>query len=381
MSSPLLIQMALQSGRKLDHTCEAFKINTSKSKRYPNLVQFKYDQLASDMTDMLVRQCRGVILDEKNNWACVARPFDKFFNIEEERAAKIDWASARVQEKLDGSLMIMYYYDYGWHIATSGICDASGPVGDPYLSNMTFHDLFWRTFSEKKYIVPTAWKAYTFMFELMTPYNKVVVQHKVCDLKLIGLRHTSSGTEWPLSTVKGMFEPTITYSFNNLDQIIETFNTMKPLEQEGYVVIDKHWNRVKIKHPGYVALHHMRSAFSLRYAVELVRKGDIDEIIAYFPEWKELLLSIRSKYETMIADIYNVYGSIKDITDQKEFAVKAGEYAFAGILFWLRSGKFKTVQEGLNQMHIDRLIRLLKLDKDQFSVTGNIKESSITTAA
>jgi len=156
---------------------------------------------------------------------------------------------------------------------------------------------------------------------------------------------------------------------------------MKPLEQEGYVVIDKHWNRVKIKHPGYVALHHMRSAFSLRYAVELVRKGDIDEIIAYFPEWKELLLSIRSKYETMIADIYNVYGSIKDITDQKEFAVKAGEYAFAGILFWLRSGKFKTVQEGLNQMHIDRLIRLLKLDKDQFSVTGNIKESSITTAA
>ena len=369
--------MALQSGRKLDHVCNAFKLDINRSKRYPNLVQFKYNQLASDMSDMLVKQCRGVILDEKNNWAVIARPFDKFFNLEEERAAKIDWASMRVYEKLDGSLIILYYYDYGWHVATSGSCDASGQVND-LLGDMTYHGLFWRTFFEKKYIVPTAYKNYTFMFELMTPYNKVVVQHEKPDLKLIGLRHISSGVEWPINIVANQYELVKQFNMSSQADIIESFNTMEPLKQEGYVLVDKNWNRVKVKHPGYVALHHMKAAFSLRYATELVRKGDIDEIIAYFPEWKDLLTSIRSKYDEMIKTIEDTYERIKDITDQKEFAMQVKGYQYAGILFWLRSGKFKTAQEGLQEMHIDRLIRLLNLNKEELlNATRKITSNSI----
>jgi tRNA splicing ligase len=53
----------------------------------------------------VVQECRGLILDESANWRIVAFPYTKFFNYGEEHAASIDWSTACVQEKLDGSLM------------------------------------------------------------------------------------------------------------------------------------------------------------------------------------------------------------------------------------------------------------------------------------
>jgi hypothetical protein len=54
------------------------------------------------MHEPIVRESRGVILDEADDWRVVARAFDKFFNYGESGADEIDWGTARVQEKVDG---------------------------------------------------------------------------------------------------------------------------------------------------------------------------------------------------------------------------------------------------------------------------------------
>ena len=86
---------------------------------------FKYNQIESDFEYQLVREARGIILREKV-WKVVCRPFDKFFNYGEQFSdvRLIDWEHVYVQQKVDGSL-IKIWYDFGrWHISTNGSIDA-----------------------------------------------------------------------------------------------------------------------------------------------------------------------------------------------------------------------------------------------------------------
>ena len=61
----------------------------------------KYSQIDSNFSYKIVRQCRGIILEKGSN-KVVARAFDKFFNMPEVHADKVDFATASVQEKVDG---------------------------------------------------------------------------------------------------------------------------------------------------------------------------------------------------------------------------------------------------------------------------------------
>jgi RNA ligase len=57
--------------------------------------------------DEVTLQCRGLITDDKGN--VVARPFKKFFNMEENRHTPTQ--EFEVFEKMDGSLGIMFLYN------------------------------------------------------------------------------------------------------------------------------------------------------------------------------------------------------------------------------------------------------------------------------
>jgi hypothetical protein len=72
-------------------------------KVYPLKILLKYNQLVSPtlMSFPEIQDCRGIIL-EKGTWKVMSLAFRKFFNAEESNAAKIDWNTASVLEKLDG---------------------------------------------------------------------------------------------------------------------------------------------------------------------------------------------------------------------------------------------------------------------------------------
>lgn len=124
----LAVQHHLRSGGTIDDLLREHGIKSRRHSKHENLVLLKYNQVESDFRKPIVRECRGLVLDEADDWRVVCRAFDKFFNYGEPGAAEIDWGTARVQEKLDGSLTTLYSYAGRWHVATSGSPDAAGDV-------------------------------------------------------------------------------------------------------------------------------------------------------------------------------------------------------------------------------------------------------------
>ena len=112
----------------LEKAIETFKLKT---RVYENKILLKYDQLASPtiMANKEAQECRGLIL-EKDTWNVMSLAFTKFFNSEEGNAHKIDWNTAHVLEKIDGSC-IQVYYDAQkgvWFAGTTGTAEGEGEV-------------------------------------------------------------------------------------------------------------------------------------------------------------------------------------------------------------------------------------------------------------
>ena len=60
-----------------------------------------------DFSNPIVQESRGIILD-LDNLEVVCWPFRKFGNYNESYADKIDWNTARVQDKIDGSIIKLW---------------------------------------------------------------------------------------------------------------------------------------------------------------------------------------------------------------------------------------------------------------------------------
>lgn len=320
---------------------------------YPNLLLLKYDMIDSPMGEDIVQECRGLILDTADDFKPVAWPFGKFFNHGEGHADEIDWRTARVQEKLDGSLCTIWWYDNQWHVSTTGSPDAGGQVGDfPF----TFKELFWRTFEECGYAVPPEdFRDFSFMFELTTKYNRVVVVHDHPRVTLLAVRNRVTGQEMDPETFLKMYGVVGTFPLNSFENIIDTFRTLDPLHTEGYVVVDASFRRVKVKHPGYVSLHHLKEGATSKNFLNIIRSGERTEFLTYFPEWSEEFLAIQAKYDELVAHLETEYEEIKHIESQKDFALLATKTRCPGALFQVRKGYVKTIKDYLAGITIDSL--------------------------
>jgi len=65
----------------IDAVKTKFSVATCRHKKHPHLVLFKYDQINSPFNSKVVKNCRGIILDESDDWRIVSYPYDKFFNV------------------------------------------------------------------------------------------------------------------------------------------------------------------------------------------------------------------------------------------------------------------------------------------------------------
>lgn len=127
----------------IEKTINDFKLKT---RDYPSKILLKYDQLVSPTLMALpeMQDCRGIIL-EKGTWKVLSLAFRKFFNSEEGNAHKIDWTTARVLEKLDGTLIQLYWDEskQTWFAGTTGTAEGEGEVNNKM--GTTFNDLFFQT--------------------------------------------------------------------------------------------------------------------------------------------------------------------------------------------------------------------------------------------
>lgn len=363
----MILQDFLRTGGTLAALAETYTIKSVRHRTYPNLILFKYSQIASDMSLPIVQECRGVILDENDDWRVVSRAYDKFFNYGEPNAAEIDWDTAVVQEKVDGTLCTVYEYAGQRHVATTGTPDAGGPVNN---GEMLFAALFWETlglYLGVDWDTPP-WESpdWCYLFELTTPQNRVVVNHLAASLTLLGIRNRASG-QWvrTADAVMAQVVPAVReFPLQSFADIQTTFDGMDPLQQEGYVVVDALGNRVKVKHPGYVALHHMKDGMTQKSILEVIQRGEVPEVTVHFPELAEAFNQVKAKYDALASAIDTAYAPIKGVETQKDFAALALAFPYSAALFDLRKGKAADGKDFLAKAMLPSLMRLLDLKEE-----------------
>lgn len=327
-------------GNALDLLEARYGIKAKRHGEFPNLVLFKYNQVESPFVEPIVQECRGIILDSRDDWRVVAMPYRRFFNLGEPHAAAIDWETADVYEKLDGSLITLYRYAGEWQVATSGTPDANCEVQG---YGLTFAELFWRTAREQGLRTEHLQPYYTYMLELCAPENRVVVRHERARIYLHGVRYLPTLEERDPSyhaDVLGVPAPR-RFDLSSAADCVAAARELAPLECEGYVVCDAGFNRVKIKSPAYVALHHCKDGLmSRRKIAEVIRAGEAAEFekaLDAFPELRQTFEELKTRYESLCIQAIRAYSELRGIADQKAFALEAKQYGdLQNILFAMR---------------------------------------------
>jgi hypothetical protein len=362
----------------LDKTLKDFRL---KSRVYDNKVLIKYDQIESPMGERIVQEARGIIL-EKDTWKVMSLPFYKFFNNGEGHAAKIDWNTAHILEKLDGSLITLYW-DWNknkWFAATTGTAEGEGEVNNKM--GTTFNDLFWSVVKEKYGLTPDSKyleKDYNYMFELTTPYNIVVKPHGESSATMLTMRNRNTLVELHYDAMSiiaiAMGVPRVKrYDLNggNVGELLRTFEQMS-WHEEGYVVVDGKFNRIKVKNPAYVAVHHLKSKTAEHNIIGVVKSNEIEEFAATFPERQEEIFKLKKNYDELIEKLELAWAELstrrpKNITapEKKKFAMAVFEVCnkydvkdFTGLYFSLNDGKVADVKEFMFNYDDKRLYKML----------------------
>lgn len=230
-------------------------------KKEDSLAIFSYN-VECDFKDPIVQEARGIIIDyEKIEVVCW--PFRKFGNYSESYADKIDWNNAVVLEKVDGSIIKLWFNHktQKWQFSTNGMIDADMATTDAY-SGVYYGDIIRQANNYNDIPFDKLDKDYTYIFELVSPQTRVVIKYDETALYHLGTRSNITGEEYNMDI--GIKKPK-SYSINSLEDCIKAALELNKgasedddVANEGFVVVDKNWNRVKVKSPDYIMMHRLK---------------------------------------------------------------------------------------------------------------------------
>lgn len=219
-----------------------------------DLAIFNYLEGVADFSDPIVQEARGIIINLKS-LSVVCWPFRKFGNYTAGYSDDIDWSSARVQEKIDGSF-IKYFWNTSlqkWQWSTMSCIDAREATikGSP----KTFDMLIRQADNYPDIVNNVVNKDFTFMFELVSPEMKQVVKYPKTHLYHIGTRSNKTGFEYNVDICVDRPKEYLLSSLSDCIDAAARLNTSKECTHEGFVVVDKNWHRIKVKSPEYMVIH------------------------------------------------------------------------------------------------------------------------------
>lgn len=221
-----------------------------------SLVILNYD-IEADFTDPVVQEARGIIIDAAT-LEVVCWPFRKFGNFGEAYVDEIDWSTARVQEKIDGSIVKLWFNrrEGAWQWSTNSMIDA----GDAHImeSDASFLSLIRRTDNYGRIPFDALDHDKTYIFELVAPEQRVVIRYEYPYLYHIGTRSNITGQESDEDI--GIRKPA-EYPLHSLSECIRAAKQLNcdgsGVTYEGFVVVDGNWHRIKVKSPAYVYAHRV----------------------------------------------------------------------------------------------------------------------------
>ena len=241
----------------------------------------KYSQLNSDFSNPIVRECRGIIFHKTDGLVCL--PFTKFFNYGEPNAVDIDWSTATVSEKIDGSLCKVWYH-YGWHLSTSNTINAfTTVIGD---KNETYGDIFVNAsgvpFDE---FCSNLDRTCVYMFELVSPQTRVVIPYSQPAIYHLATRDMTTLEE--IDADVGVTKPA-RFPFRSVDDVLTAAKRLDS-DHEGFVVCDSHYRRLKIKGDEYLTAAHMNNngVLTNKRILRMWQNDQLDDFVAYIPMYAD----------------------------------------------------------------------------------------------
>ena len=238
-------------------------------REYPDRIVLNYSQIDSPRFNPICDECRALIL-RQNTWEIMARSFDRFYNFGEgvsekdksvQRVSSFDEpniiefniSEAIGQQKLDGSIMSVYFDGSIWCVSTRKMAFAEGPTE----CGRTFAEIFWKVANEYRLIQKldqADMYKYTIVFELTGPENRIVTPYDKPDITIIGGRYNgdesrelTSAELDNLGVIWGINRPDI-YPIKSMPEIIEKVNSLPSMEEGMVLVIEntekKHFSTI-----------------------------------------------------------------------------------------------------------------------------------------
>jgi RNA ligase len=312
----------------------------------------QYEKLFDEITLM----CRGLITDDKGN--IIVKPMTKFFNYEEvvyDANNLIPWKDnyVYVQDKLDGSMLILFYYlpTNEWVTATRG----------SFMSEQAIEGM---NILNSKYNLEAFEKSIAYIGEVIYPQNRIVVDYgNLSTVKFITavpnrcythdyydeLHFTRATSYFKYSGIKAKDIVKCKQYFTFGPDLPKELKSLNTNNSEGFIFRFHPSNfRMKVKFEDYIRLHRIITGVSnIAIWEHLMENKSFDEILEKVPDefydWvKDTINTLETQY-VMIENEYKViYNKIKgeyNTDDKKVFAAHAKLYKYPSILFNMNTGK------------------------------------------
>ena len=331
------------------------------------LAIFNYS-IGANFSDPVVREARGIIIDTRFH-KVVCRPFSKFFKYDEPNHHRINWKHARADEKIDGSLIKLWYnyIDNEWVFSTnSNIYAKYSPLN--LNTNLTFLDAIKSAdnYGMIECLIEDEElnKDYTYMFELIGRGNQVVIKYDTTRLYHIGTRNNNTGEEYDIDL--GIVRPnrqyvnSLDFCINYVSNVLNTSNKKKitGCSSEGLVVVDDNFNRIKVKSPIYVILHNLinNGETSKKQLLLLIHedKIDIDSVCKQFPNMSHWIRYYSFKYDEFAYQVNSFVSIVRKLYEESTYnrklvAERIKGHKYASIAFKALDNSL-TVEEIMNSM-------------------------------
>lgn len=323
-------------------------------------ITVNYHQIKTKIDDPVVREARGVILDvtDPSDPVLICLPFLRFYNHGQKHADEIDPTTAKVQDKLDGSLIKFYFCRIrsDWIPASRNLASLKGKHLD--LWNQVSHKIDRTKLDQDK----------VYMFELIGPENMVVVQYHEPEIYHLGTRCMKTLEE--VDADVGVPKPKhfdLTEEGDFIEIVKKMIKNWKAYEKEGVVIVDSKYRRNKVKAPSYLLMHHSKGNNIPidEFCMRVVLMNEQEEVAASRPELAARLATYEKGFNKLVADLNEIHTELsKTNPSDRDFAVrlKKSNSPMPGLHFLLRKGKIKSFEEELRSKDDKKAIREL-IDK------------------
>ena len=290
----------------------ALKNNLLRIKENDNLILIRYNRGITNLSEDLIRQFRGLII-EKNTHNIVSFPISGGIDFEHFKN-KVDWENCVIEESIDGTMIVLYYYNDQWNISTKTSLDGKCC----WNSNKTFHDLFIDTSKKVGLNYEILNKRFCYTFVLCHPECRNITNYKFPDIYHISSRNMETlieideeiGIKKPLLLKLNKYNKLKVKNFDELYKSLDKLN----FDREGYMLYSKDRKyRVKLKSKSHKYVHELKGNYPniIQKLLELKENEAKLEFLKYFPEYIDKFNSLDENIDKLSKKIYILYSDIK----------------------------------------------------------------------